>query len=95
MVVVKTLVPPAHIAFIKAMPCPVTSTELNLFCEDELTYQPQSFQDYYREKMSINMKMRDYHQVLVDHYEKFGYAVDETELTDEEDDEDEDNAVKN
>jgi hypothetical protein len=41
MVVLKTLVPPAHIAFIKAMPCPVTSTELNLFCEDELAYQPR------------------------------------------------------
>lgn len=29
-VVVKTLVPPAHIALIKAMPCLVTSPELNL-----------------------------------------------------------------
>jgi hypothetical protein len=83
----------AQIDFVKAMvthPCPTRN-----LTEDQLAEHPESFQYSYRQDIRIRNTRFAYLFALIDQQEKFGYAVDESEAEDTDDEGDDMVEVEN
>jgi hypothetical protein len=67
-----------------------------ILTEDELAKHSQDFQESYAGNMDLMNKMRAWQKALLEQYDKFGYAVDESEaeVTDDEDDHNDNTVVK-
>ncbi|KAF8660653.1 hypothetical protein HU200_057565 [Digitaria exilis] len=52
--------------------------------EDELAKRPKFFRDAYATCKVRNDKIKAYYGALIDQYKKLGYAEDESEVTDDE-----------
>jgi len=88
-VVIKRVVPTRVMESFKARLFTIIPDEC-ILTEDELAKHSQDFQESYAENMDLMNKMRAWQKALLEQYDKFGYAVDESEaeVTDDEDDDD-------
>uniref|UniRef100_A0A0E0JJJ4 Uncharacterized protein n=1 Tax=Oryza punctata TaxID=4537 RepID=A0A0E0JJJ4_ORYPU len=80
---VRTRVPNGRVEFMMKHPfttaCP--------FSEEELAKRSASYRQLHSISKFIDRKMNDYEQVLIEQYIKQGYAEDESEITDDDDEE--------
>jgi len=81
--VVKTPLTPEFIQFLRTRP-PRTFTDISA---ERLSSKSESFRREYLMMKYIDGKWADYRNALVKQYDLLGHAVDEDELTDDEDDE--------
>jgi hypothetical protein len=88
-VLIKRVVPTRVMESFKARLFTIIPDEC-ILTEDELAKHSQDFQESYAENMDLMNKMRAWQKALLEQYDKFGYAVDESEaeVTDDEDDDD-------
>lgn len=77
--VVKKRLPLAFIEKLIATPYPDDDIP-----DDKLAKLPQVYRDFYDENRARNAKMKAYRQAIIDQYNDKGYAEDESEVTDDE-----------
>lgn len=79
-VVVKRRLPQALIDFLIANPC----KPVNELPDDVLAKQSEEYREIYAEKKDKAQKINAYNQTLIDQYYVNGYADDESEVSDDE-----------
>lgn len=64
-----------------------------ILTDDELAKRSQQFQESYAENLDLMNKMRAWQKALLEQYDRFGYAVDESEAEVTDDEEEDDDTV--
>jgi hypothetical protein len=77
--VVRVIFPDNYIDYIKENP-----SMMRELSNKEMAKCPERFRQTYAITKVINAKNLAYQQALIDHYQAFGFAYDEKEVTDEE-----------
>nr|CAB3498203.1 unnamed protein product [Digitaria exilis] len=80
--VIKYRLPQGYIDHIKSR---ASNPILDELSEEALANEPKFYRDAYAESKVLNDKIKAYYRALIEQYEAQGYAEDEAEVTDDED----------